>query len=123
MLAKQGGGSQRFGCRHVAAAGHHHIGLDSLIVAGPTPDADTLCAVRDRRLHVQKLDVLFLVRDDNVDVVHATQTVVCNRQERVGIGRQIDAHRLGALVCHNIQKSRILVSETIMVLPPYQAGD
>ena len=79
MLAKQGGGGKRFGRRHVAAAGHHHVGFHALVVARPTPDADTLGAVRNRRVHVQKLDVLFLVRDDNVDVVNAAQAVVCNR--------------------------------------------
>ena len=64
----------------VAAARHDHVGFGALVVAGPIPDSEALRAVRDRRLHVQILQVDLLVRDDHVDVVDAAQAMVGNRQ-------------------------------------------
>src|SRR5262249_47080513 len=78
VLAQQGGGGQGLHRRHVAAARHDHIGFGPLVVAGPIPEAEAFRAVRDRRLHVQILQVDLFVRDDHVDVVEAAQAVVGN---------------------------------------------
>ena len=123
VLAQQCGGRQGLHRRHVAAARHDHVGFGTLVVAGPVPDADALRAVRDRRLHIQILQVDLLVRDDDVDVVDAAQAMVGDRQQAVGIGRQVDAHNARALVGHHVEKSGVLVRETIVVLPPHQGGD
>ena len=40
MLAQNGDGGERFQRGHVATAGHDHIGCNTLVVAGPLPDAD-----------------------------------------------------------------------------------
>ena len=74
--AKQIDGGQRLQRRHVAAAGHHHVGLAALVVAGPLPDADAGRAVLDRLIHGQPLRRRLLAGDDHVDVVAAAQAVV-----------------------------------------------
>ena len=91
-------GGQRFDRRHVAAAGHHHVGLAAAVVAGPFPDADAGGAVLDRRVHVEPLVLGLLAGDDHVDVVAAAEAVVGHAQQRVGVGRQVDANHLGLLI-------------------------
>ena len=61
---------------HVAAAGHHHVGLAALVVAGPFPDADAGGAVLDRLVHGQPLRRGLLAGDDDIDVVAAAQAVI-----------------------------------------------
>ncbi len=69
VLAEQvhrGEGLQR---RHVAAARHDDIGLATLVVAGPIPDADAGRAMLDRLVHGQPLRSQLLAGHDQVDVV------------------------------------------------------
>jgi hypothetical protein len=49
--------------------------------------------------------------------------VVGHGKQAIGIGRQVDAHHAGALVGDYIEKTRILMGETVMVLSPDQRGD
>src|SRR5207248_1893817 len=58
-------------------------------------------------------------QDNDVDVVTTPQTVIGDRQQRVGIGRKIDADDLSPLVYDVINKPRVLVAETVMVLSPH----
>src|SRR6266568_3844615 len=51
VLAKQSRGGQGLHRRYVPATRHDDVGLGTLIVAGPIPDAHALGAVPDRRLH------------------------------------------------------------------------
>ena len=106
LLAQQRRRGQRFLRRDVAGRGHHHVGLAALVVAGPVPDADALGAVRDRRVHVQVLQMDLLVGDDHVDVVLAAQAVVGDREQAVHVRRQIDARDVGALVHHHVEEAR-----------------
>ncbi len=53
VLAQEIHRGERFKRRHIAAAGHHHIGLAALIVAGPFPDADAGGAMLDGLVHVE----------------------------------------------------------------------
>ena len=76
MLAEDVDRGQRLERGHVAAAGHHHVGLAALVVAGPLPDADAGGAVLDGRVHVEPLQRGLLAGDDHVDVVAAAQAVV-----------------------------------------------
>jgi hypothetical protein len=75
------------------------------------------------RFHVQVLQVLLLVGDDDVDVVAAAQAVIGDRQKAIGIGRQVDARDRRALVDHQIQEARILVGEAVVILAPHRRGD
>ncbi len=59
-----------------------------------------------------------LAGDDDVDVVAAAQAVVGDREQAVGVRRQIDADDLGLLVHHVIDEARILVREAVVILPP-----
>ena len=98
MLAKQLHGGQSLQSRHVAAAGHHHVRLAALVVAGPFPDAQALGAVLDRLVHGQPLRRGLLAGDNDVDVVPAAQAVVGHAQQGVGVRRQVDADDIGLLV-------------------------
>ena len=114
---------QRLLRRDVAAARHHHVGLAVLVGARPVPDADALGAVDDRLLHVEILQVLLLVGDDDVDVVLAAQAVVGDRKQRVHVRRQIDPRDVRALVHDDIQEAGVLMREAVVVLPPDGGGD
>jgi hypothetical protein len=49
--------------------------------------------------------------------------VVGHRQQRVGVGRQVDADDLGLLVDHVVDEARVLVAEAVVVLPPDVRGE
>src|SRR5215469_9238423 len=68
--------SQRFLSGNISRRYQHHIGLRSLVVAGPIPYANAFGAVPDRGVHVHVLQVQLLIADNHVDVVLAAQTVV-----------------------------------------------
>jgi len=103
----------------VAAAGHHHVGRDALVVAGPLPHADALHAVLDRSLHRQPLRRRVLARDYDIDVMTAAQAMVHHRQQAVCVWRKIHAHDLGLLVDHMVDESGILMREAIVILTPH----
>ena len=117
--AQQIDGGQRLQRRHVAAAGHHHVGLAALVVARPLPDADAGGAVLDRPPPcVSHCGAGCLPATIDVDVVAAAQAVVGDREQAVRVGRQVDADDLGLLVDDVIDEARILVREAVVVLPP-----
>ena len=62
--------------------------------------------------------MLLLVCDNDVDVVLAAKTVVHGREKAVGVGRQVNAHDVRALVRHDVKETRILVCKAIVVLSP-----
>ncbi len=72
----------------------------------------------DRVVHRQVVEGGLLARDHHVHVVPAAQAVVGDRQQRVGVGREIDANDLGLLVHDVVDEPRVLVRETVVVLPP-----
>ena len=86
VLAKQLDRGQRLQRGHVAAAGHDHVGLAALVVAGPVPDADAGGAVLDRLVHGQPLRRRLLAGHDHVDVVAAAQAVVGHREQVLASG-------------------------------------
>src|SRR6267143_2079785 len=49
--------------------------------------------------------------------------MVSDGQQAVGIRWQVDAHNVGALIGYHVEKSRVLVGESIVILPPNQASD
>ena len=64
-----------------------------------------------------------LVGDDDVEVVAGAQAVVGDAEQAVGVGRQIDAHDVGALVGDDVEEAGVLVGEAVVVLPPDERGD
>ena len=64
-----------------------------------------------------------LAGHDHVDVVAAAEAVVGHAQQRVGVGRQIDANHLRLLVDHVVDEARVLVAEAVVVLPPDVRGE
>jgi len=75
--------------------------------------------VVDRLLHGEVLQVHLLIGDDYIDVVAAAQAMVGHREQAVGIGRQVDAGHLGALVGDDIEKAGVLVREYVVILAPH----
>ena len=76
--------------------------------------------MRNRLVHGEPLRRRLLAGDNQIDVVAAAQAVVGDREQRVRIGRQIDAHHVGLLVQQVIDEARILVREAVVILPPHQ---
>ena len=109
--------------RHVAGAGQHHVGLCAFVAARPVPHADPARAVRDRLLHRQVVQRGLLAGDDHVDVVAAAQAVVGDRQQAVGVGRQVHAHDLRLLVDHVVDEAGVLMGEAVVVLAPHVRGE
>jgi len=83
---------------NIAGSSKNNIGFLAFIITGPIPDTDTLGAVRNGSFNIQVLQMLLLVRDDDVDVVFRAQAMICYGQQTVGIRRQIDARDRGAFV-------------------------
>ena len=122
MLAQDRNGGQDLQRGRVSAAGHHHVRLAALIVAGPLPDADAFRAMDDGRIHRQPLRQGMLAGDHDVDVIAAAQAVIEDRQQAIGIGRQIDAHDIRLLVDHVVEEAGILVREAVVILLPDVGG-
>jgi len=122
MLAHNGNSGESLQSRHVTAAGHDHVGRNSLVVAGPLPDTDALRAVFDGSVHRQPLRCCVFACDHDVDVVAAAQAVVHHRQQAVCIRRKVDTHDLGLLVHNVVDKAGILVREAVVILAPDMRG-
>jgi hypothetical protein len=116
-------GRQRLLGGDVAGRREHDVGLAARVGAGLVPDADPLAAVHDGLVHRHVLQVLLLVADDDVDQVAAAQAVVGHAEQRVHVGRQVDAADLGALVHDEVEEARVLVREAVVVLAPDRRGD
>src|SRR5208282_1083796 len=123
VLSEQSCGSQRLHCWDIAATCHYHVGFGALVVAGPDPDASSLRAVLDCRLHVQVLEVHLFVGDNNVHVVDASQTMVRDGEQAVCVGRQVNANNARTFVDYHIEETGILVGKPVMILPPDQRSD
>jgi hypothetical protein len=79
MFAQNGDGSEDFECQRIAAAGHDHIRLTDLVVAGSLPDANTLGATHDGNLHRQPLLQGVLACDDNIHVMRNCTGIECRQ--------------------------------------------
>ena len=64
-----------------------------------------------------------LVGDDHIHIVDAAQTMVCDAQQAVRIRGQVNSSHIRALVGDQIEKTRILMGEAVMVLPPDNGCD
>lgn len=78
------------GSYDVARAGEHHVGFPAAVLgAGPVPDAGAARAVHPGLLHGQLVEAGLLAGDDHVDVIAAAQSVVGDREQGVGVWRQV----------------------------------
>ena len=109
---------ERLQRHHIAAARQHDVGLVAVVRARPLPDAHALGDVDDSLVDGRELQVPLLVGDDDVDAVGAAQALVADHQQRVGVGRQVDTRDRRALVGHQVDESRILMGEAVVILPP-----
>ena len=96
----------------------HHVGLLSRVSTGPRQMPRPFVQWTIASSMVGELQMLLLVRHDDVDVVGAAQAVIRDRQQRVRVRRQIDARHRRALVGHQVDEAGILVREPVVVLPP-----
>src|SRR5439155_23576103 len=94
-----------------------------LVIAGPIPNSRPLCAVCNGGVHVEVLQVILLVGHNHIDIAGASQAMVGDGKEAVSIWWKIDAYHFRTLVGDDIQKPRILVGETVMVLSPYCSSE
>ena len=78
---------ESFQSRHIAAAGHHHVGLSAAVVARPFPYANPSSAVLDCLVHVKPLRRRLFAGDDDIHIVAATKTVIRNRKQAVRVRR------------------------------------
>ena len=124
LFPQERGRSQRLQRRHVATAGQHDVGLGAVVLARrPLPDAEPTGAVGDGLLHRQVGQLGLLAGDDEVDVVAAAQAVVADREQAVGVRRQVDADDLGLLVDDVVDEAGVLVGEAVVVLAPDVRGE
>src|SRR5262249_8278118 len=107
----------------IAGGCHNQVGLAALIATCPVPNTDALRTVLDSGVHVQVLEVQLLVGNDHINVVLAPESVIRYRQQTFRVGRQVNACRGGALIQNNVEETRILVRESVVVLPPNRGGD
>jgi len=75
-FAEEGSCSQSFECGNITTRCHDDVRIFALIVASPVPDTETFGAVLDSLVHVEKLEMVLLVCDDDVDVIDAAETMV-----------------------------------------------
>src|SRR5208337_1051857 len=115
--------SQRLLSWDVAGCGKYNVGFLGFVITGPIPDANAFCAVSNRGIDVQVLQMPLFVRDNDVDVVFRAQAMICYGQQTIGIRREVDAGYCGTLVEHYIQKPRILVRKTIVILTPHSRSN
>ena len=88
VLLENGDGGERLHGGDVAGASQHHIGILAVVGGGPIPNADAFGAVDYGVVHVEILQVVLLVRDDDVDVIAGAQAMIGDAEQAVGIGRQ-----------------------------------
>ena len=86
-FAQHGHSRECLQSRNVTAAGHDHIGRNSLVIAGPLPDANSLAAMQEGGFHGQPLRRRVLARDNDVHVVAAAQAVIHHREQAVRVRR------------------------------------
>ena len=80
----------------------------------PIPSVQWMTAA----VHVQPLRKRVFAGNDDVHIVTAAKTMIEHRQEAVRVGRQVHVHDIGFLIDHVIEKTRILVSEAVVILLP-----
>src|SRR5919106_5898062 len=79
MLAEKIHGGKRLQGWHIAGTSHHHLRFLILIIASPSPDADSGSCVLNGCIHVEILQRWLLPRNDDIHVVATPQTMLRDR--------------------------------------------
>ena len=108
--------------RGVTGAGEDNVGFVVGVAARPVPDAHTAGAMQSRLLGVEPVRRVVLARHDHVHVVTATQAMLGDLQQSIGIRREIYADDFGNLVRDVVDETRVLVGEAVVVLTPDVRG-
>ena len=110
--------------RHVAGAAEDHVGLArrSSVPAHSQREAPAAaCARASSKVRYCSCGCLSI--DDQVDVVAAAQAVVGDREQAVGVRREVDADDLAAQRDHRVDQARALVAEAVVVVAPAGGGE
>src|SRR5580692_8903339 len=75
LLQNRNRGNRLHGC-NVARASHNRIGLHAIIGGSPVPDADSFRAVGYGLFHGEVLQMILLVRDNNIDVIVGARAMI-----------------------------------------------
>ena len=73
---------------------------------------------RDGGVHVEPVRRGLFAGDDQIDVVAAAQAVIGDREQAVGVRREIDADDFGFLVGDVIDEAGVLMREAVVILAP-----
>src|SRR6185437_12591016 len=123
MLPENGNSGQRLKRGNVARTGHDDIRIAILIVAGPGPYANAFGAMLHGGIHAQPLGGGMFSGNDHIDVMSTAQTMVHDRKQTIGIRWQINSDNLRLFVDDVVDKTRILMSEAVVVLPPHMRSE
>ena len=123
VLAQNGSSRQYLQCGCIAAASHHDVRFDVLVIAGPLPDANAFGAMDDGFVHVEPLREGVFARHDDVDVMPAAQAMIENREQAVRVWRQVNAHNARFLIDDVVEKPGILMGEPVVILLPDMGGE
>ena len=123
MLAQDGDRGQDFERRRIPATAHDHVRLPALVITRPLPDADALRAMHRRGIHGEPLRKGVFAGYHDIDVIPAAQAVIEDRQQTIGIGRQIHADDIGLFVDDVIEKTGVLMCEAVVILLPHVRGE
>ena len=71
------------------------------------------------RIHIEPLQLGLFAGNDDVDAVAGAQAMIGNPEQRVCIGRQIHPDDRRLFVHDEVEKPRVLMAESVVVLPPH----
>jgi hypothetical protein len=86
-LSEKSSGGKRLVGWDIATSCHYYIGFATLVIRGPVPYPNPLGAVHKCVIHIKELQVVLLVRHNNIDVVGGSETVIHDREETVPVRR------------------------------------
>ena len=106
---------------HVTAACHDHVGDRARVVRGEVPDADSPGAVHHGVVGGQPVVLGLFAGHDHVDVVAAAEAVIGHGQQAIGVRGEIDTDHRRLLVDDQVDETRVLMGEPVVVLTPHVA--
>ena len=116
VFAEEGDSGQGFLGWHVTTRCHDDVWFFVFAVGGELPNTSTFGAMGDGVVHIEVLEMILLVSNNDVDIVGAAETVIGDREKAIGVWWKINSNNFGALVGNNVKESRILMGKAIVIL-------